>query len=80
MPNANIPYQYGSQPPTDSTSPIHGADAGQQRDQRLDLKAKVQRQSSQLDVITSELRRTQARVRDLESRLDQVLALLRVRD
>lgn len=77
MPNANIPYQYGSQPPNDSTSPIHGADAGQERVERLDLKSTQQRQSSQIELLTRELRRTQARVRDLESQLQQIISTLR---
>lgn len=77
MPNQDIAYQYGSAPPTDSTSPIHGADAKLDQKNTGDLKAIVQRQSSQIELLTRELRRTQARVRDLESRLDQTINNIR---
>lgn len=77
MPNQDIPYQYGSQPPNDSTSPIHGADAKLDQKNTGDLKAIIQRQTSQIELLSRELRRTQARVRELESQLQQVIATLR---
>ncbi len=76
MPNPNIPYQYNSGPmPVDSTSPINGAvqDSGD----KLNLKSTIQRQSSQIEILTRELKRTQSRVRDLEQQLQSVISTLR---
>ncbi len=76
MPNPNIPYQYNSgEMPVDSTSPINGAvqDSGD----KLNLKSTIQRQSSQIEILTRELKRTQSRVRDLEQQLQSVISTLR---
>ena len=72
-----LPNQYTAAMPADSTSPIHGQDAKQDHTERLDLKATIQRQASQIEILTRELRRTQAKVRDLESQLQQVISTLR---
>lgn len=70
----DIAHQYNSGvDPQDTASPISGAE----HTSRLDLKSTIQRQQSQIELLVRDLRRTQARVRDLESRLDQVLASLR---
>ncbi len=61
--------------PVDSTSPINGAvqDSGD----KLNLKSTIQRQSSQIEILTRELKRTQSRVRDLEQQLQSVISTLR---
>ena len=76
MPNPNIPYQYNSGPgPADTTSPISGS--SEVSGDRLNLKATIQRQSSQIELLTRELRKTQTRVRELESQLQSVISTLR---
>lgn len=76
MPNTNIPYQYNFGPtPVDSTSPINGG--GETASERVDLKATIQRQSSQIEIMSRELKKTQARVRELESQLQTVISTLR---
>lgn len=70
------PYQYNSGVmPVDSTSPINGAPAD--HSDRLNLKATIQRQSSQIEFLSRELKRTQSRVRELESQLNTVISRLR---
>lgn len=77
MPNTNIPYQYNFGPnPVDTASPISGR-RDNNGSERLDLKSTIQRQSSQIEVLTRELKRTQAKVRDLESQLQSVITTLR---
>jgi predicted RNase H-like nuclease (RuvC/YqgF family) len=76
MTNSNIPYQYNSGPmPVDSTSPINGATDSS--GDKLNLKATIQRQDSQLEILSRELKRTQSRVRELESQLQSVISTLR---
>jgi hypothetical protein len=72
-----LPNQYTPAQPVDSTSPIHGGDAQVDRTERLDLKSAIQRHSSQIELVTRELKRTQTRVRELESQIQQVMAVLR---
>lgn len=72
----NIPYQYNSGAvPVDSTSPINGA--GNTDGERVNLKSTIQRQQSQIEILSRELKRTQARVRDLENQLQSVVSTLR---
>lgn len=72
----NIPYQYNSGVmPVDSTSPISGSTDSAQP--KLDLKSTIQRQQSQIEILTRELRKTQSRVRELESQLQSVISTLR---
>jgi hypothetical protein len=76
MINENIPYQYNSGVmPVDSTSPINGATDSS--GDKLNLKATLQRQGSQIEILTRELRRAQARIRDLENQLQSVVSTLR---
>jgi hypothetical protein len=76
MPDQNIPYQYNSGAmPVDSTSPINGATDSS--GDKLNLKATIQRQDSQLEILSRELKRTQSRVRELESQLQSVISTLR---
>lgn len=81
MLDTDIFDQYSSDiKPADSTSPIHGGSSNQDSTERLDLKSTLQRQQSQIELLTRELRRTQARVRDLDSQLQQITAVLRRQD
>lgn len=74
--NENIPYQYNSGAmPVDSTSPINGA--SNVEGERVNLKSTIQRQQSQIEILSRELKRTQARVRDLENQLQSVVSTLR---
>lgn len=76
MPNPNIPYQYNSGPgPNDTASPISGS--SETPGDKLNLKATIQRQTSQIEVLSRELRKTQSRVRELESQLSSVISTLR---
>ena len=59
----------------DSTSPINGATDSS--GDKLNLKATIQRQDSQLEILSRELKRTQSRVRELESQLQSVISTLR---
>jgi len=71
-----VPYQYNSGVmPQDSTSPINGAP--NTVSDRLDLKSTIQRQQSQIEFLSRELKKTQSRVRDLESQLQSVISTLR---
>lgn len=72
----NIPYQYNSGPmPVDSSSVISGAT--DTSGSKLDIKSTIQRQQSQIEILTRELKRTQTRVRELESQLNSVISTLR---
>jgi len=76
MPNPNIPYQYNSGlQPVDSTSPISGS--SEVSGERVNLKATIQRQQSQIEILSRELKRTQSRVRELESQLQSMISTLR---
>lgn len=71
----DIAHQYNSgAAPVDSTSPITGATDTATSDQ---LRGVVQRQQSQISLLTRDLQRLQARLRDLESRLDQTVNSIR---
>ena len=79
MTNPNIPYQYNSGPePVDSISPISGS--SEVPGERMNLKSTIQRQQSQIEILTRELKRTQSRVRDLESQLQSVINTVRSLD
>ena len=71
------PNQYTPAQPSDSTSPIHGADTVLDQKNVHDLKATVQRQSSDIELMSRELKKTQARVRELQVQLQQVMTVLR---
>lgn len=77
MSNQYLVDQYGSPPPTDSTSPIHGQDSALDQRRTSELRATAQRQHSQIELLTRELHRTQTRVRDLENQLQQLVHSLR---
>ncbi len=59
----------------DSTSPISGS--SDTSGDRVNLKATIQRQQSQIEILSRELKRTQSRVRELESQLQSVISTLR---
>ncbi len=59
----------------DSTSPISGS--SEVPGERVNLKATIQRQQSQIEILSRELKRTQSRVRELESQLQSVISTLR---
>jgi len=59
----------------DSTSPISGS--SEVSGERVNLKATIQRQQSQIEILSRELKRTQSRVRELESQLQSVISTLR---
>ncbi len=59
MPNPNIPYQYNSGlQPVDSTSPISGS--SDTSGDRVNLKATIQRQQSQIEILSRELKKVGA--------------------
>jgi chromosome segregation ATPase len=78
--NNKLFEQYGATAslPNDSTSPVGGRGMVVNNEPTLaNLRSQVQRQSSQIELLTRELNRAQTAIRNLESQLTQTISSIR---
>ena len=78
--NNKLFEQYGATAslPNDSTSPVGGRGMVVNNEPTLaNLRSQVQRQASQIEILTRELNRAQTAIRNLESQLTQTISSIR---